>query len=472
MSKKVFVLGAGITGLSTGYRLAEKGYKVEVLEKQDFIGGMSTTFKYNKYRLDYGPHKIFSNMEDIMKQVKDLFNEDELLSIPKKSRIRLGKTYLSYPVGIKDIFSGLGLLTGVLSGISYLIAKVKVFFGKMKDASYEDWVVNRFGKKIYSIVFAPYAKKIWGEPRTLSKELAETRIAIPNLFEMIRQMIFKSRNPKVVMSADEFYYPKDGIIKLSEKMAQKITDNQGEIVFNKEVSRIEIANKKVKQISFSDGTTELVGDDDCVISTMPLHLAINCITPEVDEKLKLRANALKTRKLILVYIVVNRKSISNDNWLFFPEEEFIFNRVSEQKGFSPYMVPEDQTVMCCEVTTNEDDILWKEDWDKEKYLRVINDLVKADLIKPEDVVEYFSIKIDNAYPVYDLWYKENLERILEFADNIDNLFVVGRVGAYKYTGMLDCIDIGNKTANFIAQNEDKVSWKEYRKLFNNYIVID
>ncbi|MFH1369612.1 MAG: FAD-dependent oxidoreductase [Elusimicrobiota bacterium] len=463
----IYIFGAGITGLSAGKALAEKGYKVIIFEKNGFVGGMSATFNWNDYLLDLGPHKIFSIMPGAMREAKILLGE-ELLTVKKSSRIRLQETFLNYPVGIKDIILGLKPLTAVKFVFDYAFIILKNIISKGVDNTYKDWVINRFGRTIYSAIFGPYAAKIWADPETLHKELAETRIVVPNLYKMFTQMVLGIKDKNVTLHASEFYYAKHGSSVLCESLAKRITGNGGEIRLNEGIKRVNLSGGSVTSFTSTLGKEYPVGKDNAVISTMPLSdLAKN--TPAIPQNVRDAIVLLKTNNLILEYLIINKPGISGDNWLFFPEKEYVFNRVFEQKNFSSYMVPQATTALCAEITCAEDNPLWKTS-ENEIFLKVVNDLKKCGLIKAEDVLKHFDKRLTGTYPIYDLNYKENKSVVFGFLDSIDNFYSIGRTGGFDYTGMLDCLDIGYKTADFIEKK--RKNRKSLRDCFTGYIVVD
>ncbi len=472
MSNKIFILGAGITGLTAGRKLAEAGYRVKIIEINDFAGGMAATFKHNDYLLDYGPHKIFTVLDHIMQEINLLFEHDELLSIEKSSKVRLQGKYLNFPLGVKDIFIGLGVFKGFQCGWGYFVSLIKNLFHKQPNISYEDWVINKFGKPIYQLVLEPYANKIWGPPDTLSKELAESRIAAPHLLEMIKQMLFGQKKDAPVINAKTFHYPRNGAVEISNKLMDKITAKNGEIVLNKSVSNIVLdKNLNILRLLFSDGSMEELSAQDTLISTIPLSSLFELLKADLSGEVKKAVSNLKTRKLILLYVALNKDVIINDNWLFFPEKKYIFNRIFEQKAFSPYMVGKNKTVLCAEITCDEHDPLWHLE-DHAIFERALPQLKEAGLITG-DIIEHFTKRLDNAYPVYDINYKDNLSLIMTGLNCINNLFSIGRQGGFSYTGMADSMDIGISTADFIIKGKDRMKdWLAYSQRFYNYLVVD
>lgn len=471
--KQVIILGGGITGLSAGWKLAEAGYRVKVIEANAYLGGMAATFRYKDYYLDYGPHKIFTVLEPVKGEIRGLFADQPLLTIKKKSRIRLRGKYLNYPLGMVDVFLALGLVTGVRCAGSYVFSILKRSWGLTSEASYEDWVVARYGRAIYSLVLGPYAKKIWGDPRCLSQELAASRIASPSLIEMIKQMIFGRSGQSPVISADEFYYPRGGAIEISERMAARIHSHQGEIKLETKVQRLALGNEeRIDKIIYADGCEEVLDPSAIVINTLPLASVMALLGPDLSEQELAVCRRLKTQKLILLYVVLKKDRFMDDNWLFFPESRFRFNRVFEQKAFNPAMVPPGRTVLCAEITCGADDPLWTAA-DKELFAAVEPQFKEAGLLAGEQVLEYFTRRIATAYPVYEIGYQDHLAAIMAVLDRVTNLYSVGRQGGFSYTGMADCMDIGFSLTKYIIGHDQKNSdWTEYRKKFYNYVVVD
>lgn len=471
MEKQAIIFGAGITGLSAAWKLAEAGYQVKIIEKNDYIGGMSSTFTYKNYQLDYGPHKIFTVMDNIMQEILNLFDPAELLSIEKRSHIRLRGKYLSYPISMKDVFTSIGIRTGISCGTGYAGSIIKAILVPPEDISYEDWVVNRFGKPTYELVLGPYARKIWGNPRELSKDLAETRIAMPTLVEMVKQMLFGKKKNSPIINAEHFYYPLQGFIQISRKMTDRIREHGGEIHLGKKLASLSTdMNYQISNITFADNSTCSLHTDDVVVSTVPLSELITALGTQVNDNIRKAVLELKTRRLILLYIVFNQERVTNDNWLFFPEGIYRFNRVFEQKGFNLSMIPTGKTVLCLEITCDQDDPLWSAS-DEEVYLACEAGLREAGLLEKE-IEEYFTKRLQDAYPIYDLHYKENLNQVMDFLDTIPNLYSIGRQGCFSYAGMADCIDMGMATARFISNNQQRDKWKQLRQKFYEYVVVD
>ncbi|MBI5404050.1 MAG: FAD-dependent oxidoreductase [Ignavibacteriae bacterium] len=471
MKKKVVVIGAGITGLFTAYKLSQTGkHEITVVEKEEYIGGISSTFKHNGYQLDFGPHKIYTQIDGVLNEIVKLLG-DELIAIPKKSSIRLMGKFFNYPISIKELILSLSPITGFKIGLGYIKSVFIRTFAKPADDTYEQWLINRFGVHLYNIVFRPYAEKIWGEPDKLDAKLAKSRVAIPNLIELLKGLIFnKSNNPS--MNAEKFYYPKNGIISLSSAMRIAIEGKGGRILTLLSVDKIQIQQERVKYVEITNKGEKVRLDTDFLVSTIPINELVNRLSPVVPADVKKASDSIGFRSLILLYLVVGKDRILNDNWIFFPEKKFIFNRISEQKGFSPTMAPEGESILCTEITCNLNDEKWNSS-DEELYKHVIAGLEEAGLVYSHGVKKFFSRRIVNAYPLYKVGFSEHISRILSYIDGIENLITNGRQGMFNYNNMDHCIEMGRVCAEHIISNRHKSEhWNVESKKFDNFKIVD
>lgn len=470
-SKQAYIIGAGVTGLSAAFCLSKNGqYKINVFEREKEIGGMALTFLNKGMNLDLGPHKFFSNLKDREKEVLGIIGETDLIRVKKRSQIRLFNMFIDFPVGPIDIFK-INPIVGIKMGFSYFGSILKKMFFKTIEKSYEDYLKNRFGTVAYNLTFAPYANKIWGDPTKLDKELAATRVAAPSLFEMIKQMVFKVKsNNSTEISAEYFYYPKMGSGVFLEKLKKSVIKNGGVIHTESGLTGLNLIKNKVESIIINGKEIKL-NKGDILISTIPLE--IFCQTNKLFLKdLKNTVAKLKYKNMILVYVVINKEKISNQNWYFFPESKYVFNRVFEQKSFSKFMIPKGKTVLCCEITCDFNNPVWSSKEDKKTIDLVINQLVECGLINRKDVIDSFSERLERAYPVYSVGIRDRLKRIFTVLDKVENFYSVGRQGGFNYVGMIDCFDIGVKTSDFILGQSEFEDRNKLRESFFNYVVID
>ena len=408
---KTIILGAGVTGLSIAKSLLNKGEtEVLILEKNDFVGGLCSSFEKNNCIIDFGPHKLFSLIPGMMDEFKEINGEDNLVVKKVNSLFFLGKKF-QFPINPIELAKNISPKT-ISAGVQIPLSLAKSLIvynilGK-KDDSFKDYLMKGFGKKAYKILFEGYAWKVWADPDTLSKDIAKIRIPIPNISELIKKTFNKKSQPSI--NASEFYYPKYGLKQFTKKMAEIIKQNHGNILLNQNI--ISVTKKAEKFIVKTDKREFSCSN---LVSTIPLTSLINLYefsTAEIKEiSAKLRYNDLS-----LIYLFFDQPKIITDNWIFFPEKEYSFNRLSEQKSFSPYTVPKDKTVLCAEITNPKQNSLS----DQQIISKVIADLMKANIInahhKDKKIFDQQILRFKNIYPIYDLNYKKNLNKVLAFLD--------------------------------------------------------
>jgi protoporphyrinogen oxidase len=469
IKRKAIVLGAGATGLATAWRLAQNDFEVKVIEKEEHIGGQAWTFKHGDFLLDLGPHKIFSNIDYVMKILHDLLKED-LIEREKKSRILVNSKYISFPVNPKEMLTVLRPWQGLKVISSFLVTLLLSGRKNIEVNNYEDWMIKHFGRVMYEMFVRPTTEKIWGESHSLGVELAETRIRVPNIKEMFKEVVLRIK-PDRLVNAPTFFYPKYGIGMIPDKMLEKLEELGGTVNCNRHPVSIKTDDGRISSIKWSDDSYDNIGKDDIVISTIPKLDFIDILDTTPDENTSVALESLRERSIILVYIIVNKKSVTDDNWIFFPEKEIVFNRLFEQKNCSPSMCPEDKTILCLEVTCHLDDPVWRASVD-DLYDRVVDNLNTVGLVEPGEITDHFQVKLPHAYPILDIYYKGNLEAVMDFFDKFENLYSIGRQGGSIYGGVPDCMDMGFITADFIISGRPHRQWKKERGRFTGYIVID
>ncbi|NUN11898.1 FAD-dependent oxidoreductase [Candidatus Micrarchaeota archaeon] len=473
--KSVIVIGSGATGLPLAVKLAEKGFAVTLLEKEKQVGGLATSFKYKDFTIDFGPHKIYTQIPEAQKFIEDALGED-LLAKPKKSKIRLMGKYFDYPVNIRQVMLGLNPLTTMSCGFSYGIATVTSKFSKNEGNTYESYLTNKFGPTVYNLIFKDFAWKVWGDPQKLSSDLAKARVSIPSLPEMLKRVVLGDGGKKEI-SAKTFYYPKKGNIELYEKLAEKFEDYNGELILGAKVIELKHKDDKITEVIAEVRGRPESFKADYVVSTMPLSFVASSLKPKPPVEVLNAFNNLKHRSIVLLFVIVNKDRLFDDSFIFYPEKlsDFPFHRLSEQKAFSEHTVPKDKTVLCVEMIREPTDEIFNKT-DKEILDYVMPALEKTGFLKKEDVAEFFTKKMHGIYPVYDLTYKENLTKVLAYLDEFNNFMTLGRRGLFNYNNQDHCIDMALHAEKFIdkwfAGSSSLEEWRSNRKKFEEYVIID
>lgn len=454
MGKRVVILGAGPAGLSAGWKLADRGHQVDIIELDSRVGGLCKSYYYKDYTFDLGGHRFISKDAELIRDITDLMG-DELFESPRKSVVRLKGRYFYYPLAGKDLLSKMNPLTSARCFMDYVYVTTKNKVKKSKEVSLEDWVVNRFGRGLYDIYFGPYSEKLWGiPPSQISKDWAAQRISLLNLWDVFLRLLGKKSNaPKTY--ATKFFYPvRGGIGRMCDKMAERITSKGGRVALNAAVTGIRLNGKGIKEVVYRQDEEEKTISGDIFISTIPLPEFIKSISPVVDRKYVEVADSMKFRSLRFLNILIDSERISDNTWIYVPEGKFKVMRIQEPKNWSPNNAPPDKTSLILELACNVGDETWTAD-EETLTKKCCEELRKLGLLNGERVSHRFTTKIAHAYPIYTLDYHKKVEKIFEVLDPIDNLLPIGRQGLYRYNNMDHSIKMGFLAAAHISDGLPK-----------------
>ena len=198
------ILGAGLAGLSAGYALANEDRRVVIVEKNPAVGGLAETIHYRGFRFDLGGHRFITKDRCIEALVKDLLDH-EFLDVARKSSIRLLNKYFDYPLKPVNALFGVGFSTTLRIIRDYLKERVRDTVSPRDAVSLEEWVVKRFGRKMFDLYFRQYSEKVWGiDCRSISQEWVAQRIEGLSLWEAVKNAFFKFSGRNIDTLADRF----------------------------------------------------------------------------------------------------------------------------------------------------------------------------------------------------------------------------------------------------------------------------
>ena len=419
------VLGGGPAGLTAGYLLGKAGRDVVVLEGEGQVGGLAKTVERDGYRFDLGGHRFFTKA----KEVDALWHEvlgDEFLRRPRMSRIYWNSRYLDYPLRGPDVIRKLGPVELARCMGSYLVAAARP---KGEEESLEQWVTNRFGRRLFELFFKTYNEKVWGVPASeIRAEWAAQRIKGLSFFSAAKAAFFGNRGNKIKSLINEFNYPRYGPGQMWEAMTEAIEANGGTVRLDARVERIELDGDGVAAVHVDGERLE----PDAVISSLPLREVVEMTTPAPPDEVLAAARGLRYRDFLTVALVVDGEDLFPDNWIYIHEPGVRVGRIQNYRSWSPWMVP-DPTKACVglEYFCFAGDDLWSMD-DGALVELAARELEQLRLAPRSAVERGFAIRVPKAYPIYDARYAERVAVVRAWLETIDNLQQVGRNGLHRY----------------------------------------
>lgn len=450
----VVVLGAGLAGLSCAYELVKAGHQVTLLEKENYAGGMATSWKVGPYWLDHGPHRFHSKDEDLLEHIYEVLDNDYVFA-DRQSRIFMQGKFFDYPLKTGNVLRNLPPHIMARAIFDYLWIRIVDKFKPLDDSNFEGWTKKRFGKTLYEIFFGTYTSKAWKMPcNQISSDWASQRISQANLWDAIVKTIRPPKGGEVRSLVSKFWYPTHGGIgQLGRKYAEKLVQRGAALHLSTPVKRIEIEDGLAKRVVYEKNGVEHVLHCDHVVNTIPLPRALEAFAPAIDAETRQAIANLKYIGIVFIYMELDQPSVSPDHWVYLPEQHLTVHRISEFKNFSKTVAPENKTVVCCEITCRWDDEHWNLDLQRgfeiaERDLVTVG-LIKQGVARPLDIA-----KVRYAYPVYDLSYKANLEVLKKAAKKVRNLQTTGRQGLYRYNNMDHSIAMGRKIAKTLSEGRD------------------
>jgi len=450
---KIVILGGGPAGVSAGYELSKNDYQSTLLERWRKVGGLAKTLDFGEWRSDIGPHRFFSKNKFLYDMIEEVLGEQWIL-VDRFTRFFIQGKYFMYPVQMSDALKNLGLSKAFRAMIDYLYSRFRKHIFNPPINNFEDFVVLEFGNTLANLNMINYTEKIWGIPaKEISAEWAKQRIKGLSLMALVKKALFKgTKGPKTLV--DQFYYPEMGASQTYEMMADKMEKKGSTVVTDATVCLLDHSDHGITSVTIEkpDGSRETYECDQC-ISSIPITELVKMLRPSAPEEVLKAANQLKYRYQVYLFMKINKKRVTKDNWIYFPDKEIPFGRMHEPKNFSLALSPEDKTSLWVEHFVFPDDPRW-ECSAEDLFEITLEQLEKLNLIKREDVIEYHKHREDFVYPIYDLTYQRHSGVIKDYLKQFTNLQLIGRAGRFRYNNQDHSIETGVLSARNIIENAD------------------
>jgi protoporphyrinogen oxidase len=449
-SKKVVILGAGLGGLSAGWMLQKQGYQVELIEKSAEVGGLAATKTYHQYRYDLGPHNIHTHLQGYLTFLKTHFKDSLSLHFPKAKIFKGGKL-VDYPLQGSKVLTSLKPYKLPFAGATFVNARVKMFLRaprKDKDASFEDWIRNRFGDVLFDEYFGPYASKVWGVNTTeVDKYVAEERIPVISLTELTRAFLFGKRAgaDHVEFYPKDNYYLKNGIGEIAEFFKKELVADGAHFHFETTPVRIDAAGHRVTGVSVEDkdGKSSKL-PADYVLSTIPINEAVQLLE-HAPADVREAARSLDYCATVLLFLVVDREGLMPSATLYYNDGLVPFSRVYDVGGYSKEMVPAGKSLLCLEFPCTVGDEIWTatvEDL-REQAIAALQQAIK---LEDQDVTDAFTERISHSYPRFRLGFQARLRTVFDHFKALQNFISYGRQGGFAYINTDQVVTLGFQAA--------------------------
>ena len=474
----VAVVGGGPAGLTCAYEVQRlmPGRDVLVVEADAIVGGIARTETYKGFRFDIGGHRFFTKVTEVEEMWREVMG-DEFIRVPRLSRIYYRGKFYDYPLKLMNALGNIGPYEASRIMLSYL--KWRVRPSKSED-SFEDWVINRFGGRLYMHFFRSYTQKVWGiPPRLIQADWAAQRIKNLSLTKAVWNAISGSNDTTSLI--EEFDYPRLGPGQMWERVAQRIEEQGGEVRMRTRATRLVREGSRIVAMEIQgppEGETvekltgehalDAPGADDGgegqtawdhsgpverieathFVNSMGLSDLVAAIDPPPPDEVVAAAGRLRYRDFLIVTLVLDRPDPFPDNWIYVHSSNVSVGRIQNFRAWSKAMVPNDhQASIGMEYFCQEGDGLWDMD-NADLIAKAGAELETLGLANATEVVDGTVIRQPKAYPVYDTEYREAVETISGWLRTLENLQTVGRNGLHRYNNQ----DHSMLTALYAARN--------------------
>ena len=488
----VVIIGGGPAGLIAAWELMKDGgadaYDVTVLEATREFGGISRTVKHNGNRMDIGGHRFFSKDDRIMQWWRDTLPlqgapsyddrklgrhhdlepggpdpetcDEVMLKRHRVSRIYWNRHFFDYPISLSpNTLKAMGPKLTLEAGFSYLKSMVH----KLPEDNLENFYINRFGRKLYSMFFEGYTEKLWGRhPSQISADWGAQRVKGLSITEVLKNAFLKLLPKKQDASKvetsliEEFWYPKYGPGQLWETVERNCERAGVRVITDANVVQVRQEGGRIESVVYEDcegNRTELKADQ--FISSMPVKDLVNALgagegAAQVPADMSEIANGLPYRDFVTVGLLVKHLKLRNttdiptlgnppivpDCWIYVQDPGYKVGRLQIFNNWSPYLVKDvDDTVWIgLEYFCEEGDAFWSMS-DEEARDFAIQELTRMRVINgPQDVIDAHRERVKKAYPAYFDTYSR-MDELVEYLDSFGNLYCVGRNGQHRYNNM-------------------------------------
>lgn len=424
------IIGAGPSGLGCARELVNNDISdILIIDRNKSIGGLSRTDVFEGMRFDVGPHRFFTKNKEINKIWHDTLKTD-FRPVSRLTRIYYKNKYFYYPIKPFDVLRKLDLAESLNAILSFFISQTR----KNTSVTFEDWIVRRFGRKLYETFFKTYTEKVWGVPCSqIGSEWAAQRIKGLNIIEIIKSSFTGRKNTKIKTLVEQFYYPILGAGQMYEAMCDKIVSNGAEVMLNSNVIRFNRQDNLIKSIDVVKTNNQTINiSAKHFFSSIPLTHFFKMLEPADSTIINNAAAMLNYRDHITVNLVVSKQNIFPDQWIYMHSPDVRMARITNYNNFSKAMRGDkNKTALSVEYFVFKNEEIWNKP-DKFVSEVAIKELNKIGLVKNTDVENSWVVREPESYPGYYIGFQKPFSILKQRIDQFFNFTSIGRAGLYKY----------------------------------------
>lgn len=459
---RLVIIGAGPAGLTAGYRALEADPPLHpiLLEGSDDVGGIARTVQYKGYRFDIGGHRFFTKVPEVEQLWKKVLGPN-FLRRPRLSRIYYRGKYYSYPLKLFEALRNMGVYESSRIILSYLKWRARPH---PVEETFEQWVTNRFGGRLFWHFFKSYTEKVWGIPTNeIRADWAAQRIKNLSLRSALVNAVTGANETTSLI--EEFDYPRLGPGMMWHAFRDQIVERNGEVHLNAPVTQVYHDHERITHVEVSppDGSPPRHISGDHFLSTMPIKELVHAMEPGVPDSIRVAADQLRHRDFLIVTLILDDPDPFPDNWIYIHSPDVQVGRIQNFRSWSPELVPDpNRSSIGMEYFCNSCEALWHMN-DADLIALASSELEQLGLSKRDRVVDGTIIRQPLAYPIYDADYREALDQVRGWLAQFGNLQLVGRNGMHRYnnqdhsmlTGMLAVENIYGANHNLWNVNVDR-----------------
>lgn len=419
--QKIIIIGAGPTGLGAARRLEELGHQEwTLLESASEAGGLAASFADERgFTWDIGGHVQFSHYEYFDKAMNELLGRDGWLHHERESWVWMRNRFIPYPFQNNIRLLPPEDLDRCLAGLVDIAHN-----GHLKPANFREWILATFGQGLADVFMLPYNFKVWAfPPEMMNAVWVGERVAVTNLKRILHNLVH-AKNDVSWGPNNTFQFPvRGGTGAIWRACAKRLP--RAKLRFNTPVQKIDLLRHEL-----TTGSGETLKYDS-LISTIPLSELIRLSGQAQLEKAS--ASGLLYSSSNIFGIGLKGKppaDLRTKCWMYFPENDCPFYRVTVFSNYSPNNVPDikENWSLMAEVSESPYKLV-----DHGRLLeQVIEGLLATRLIESrDDIISTWKYRAAYGYPTPGLQRDAALGEILPLFESKD-IYSRGRFGLWKY----------------------------------------